>query len=121
MTREMRRDSGLTFIDPVVSLAVSMEANPGVYAVLIGSGLSHSAGVPTGWDIVLNLVSKLAFAEGADLGSDPAAWYAKRFGREPSYSELIGHLELSSTARTQLLREYFEPTEAEREEGKKSP
>jgi hypothetical protein len=98
-----------------------METNRGLYAALLGSGLSRSAGVPTGWDIVLDLISKLACVQGADAGSDPARWYTETFGHEPSYSDLIGQLELSATARTQLLREYFEATEAEREEGKKVP
>ena len=108
-------------IDPLVSLAISMETNPGVYAALLGSGLSRSAGVPTGWDIVLDLISKLACSQGADVGGDPSRWYTETFGREPSYSDLVGRLELSATARTQLLRGYFEPTEVEREEGKKAP
>ncbi len=34
-------------IDPVLSLAVSMHAQKGVYALLLGSGISRSAGVPT--------------------------------------------------------------------------
>ena len=32
-------------IDPMLSLAMSMHANPGVYALLLGSGVSRSAGI----------------------------------------------------------------------------
>ena len=47
-------------IDPVHSLAFSIQANPGVYAVLVGSGVSRAAKVPTGWEITLDLIRKLA-------------------------------------------------------------
>jgi hypothetical protein len=46
-------------IDPLHSLAFSVQANPGVYAVLIGSGVSRSAQIPTGWEITLDFVCKL--------------------------------------------------------------
>lgn len=108
-------------IDPIVSLAVSMQANPGVYALLVGSGLSRSAAIPTGWDIILDLIRKIAVATGSDCGADPADWYRAKFSNEPSYSELIGRLELSSTARIQLLREYFEPSPEDQEAGRKRP
>lgn len=60
-------------IDRLVSLALSMQANPGVYAVLLGSGISRAAGIPTGWEVVLDLIKKLACAQGADCDPDPAA------------------------------------------------
>ncbi len=47
-------------IDPVHSLAFSIQANRGVYAVLIGSGVSRAAKIPTGWEITLDLIHKLA-------------------------------------------------------------
>ena len=33
-------------IDPLLSLAISLHSSKGVYALLIGSGVSTSAGVP---------------------------------------------------------------------------
>ncbi|QDX90924.1 hypothetical protein EEL30_00100 (plasmid) [Brevibacillus laterosporus] len=47
-------------IDSIISLSFSMYSNPGVYGVLLGSGVSRSAGIPTGWQIVLDLCRKLA-------------------------------------------------------------
>ena len=63
-------------IDPLLALAFGMQSNKGVYALLLGSGVSRSAGIPTGWEIVLDLIRKLAHLEGVDCGVDPAAWYA---------------------------------------------
>ena len=45
-------------IDPQVSLAFSMHSIPGAYDVLIGSGVSAGAGIPTGWQVVLDLISE---------------------------------------------------------------
>jgi len=108
-------------IDPVLSLALSMHASPGVFAVLIGSGMSRGAGIMTGWEITLDLAQRVATASGENAGRDPAAWFTKRFGHEPSYSDLLAKLARSSAERQLMLRRYFEPTDEEREQGLKLP
>ena len=65
-------------IDPLLSLAFSVHAHPGAYALLLGSGVSRAAEIPTGWEVVLDLVRKLARLEGEDGGTDPAAWFRRR-------------------------------------------
>ena len=65
-------------IDPTVSLAFAMHSNPGAYAALIGSGVSVGAGIPTGWQVVLDLISKLARVLGESPGDNPADWYQER-------------------------------------------
>ncbi len=37
--------------EPIVALASSMHAGPGTFALLVGSGISRSAEVPTGWEV----------------------------------------------------------------------
>ncbi len=108
-------------IDPLVSLAFSVEKSKGVYALLLGSGVSRSAGIPTGWEVVLDLVRRLATVEGVDAVADPVGWYEQRYGKEPDYSELLNALCKTSSERQQLLRSYFEPTPDERREGLKEP
>lgn len=108
-------------IDPLVSLAFSIQANRGVYALLLGSGVSRSAQIPTGWEIVLDLTRKLAKLEGVDCEPDPAEWYKERFGKDPDYSELLDSIAKSPAERNQLLKAYFEPNDDEREEGIKLP
>ena len=108
-------------IDPLVSLAFSIQANRGVYALMLGSGVSRSAQIPTGWAIVLDLIRKLAKLEREDCEPEPAAWYKDRFGKDPDYSELLDAIAKSPAERNQLLRDYFEPDEEEREEGIKLP
>lgn len=110
-------------IDTLNSLAFSMQANPGVYALLLGSGVSRSAKIPTGWEITLDLVSKLAAAQGEeDVRSlDPENWYREKFGKDPDYSDLLDELAKTPAERQQLIRGYLEPTEEERADGLKAP
>jgi hypothetical protein len=42
-------------IEPVTSLAFSVYSGKGVYALLLGSGLSRAAQIPTGWEVTLEL------------------------------------------------------------------
>ncbi len=106
-------------MDPLVALTFAIQSSPGLYALFLGSGLSRGAGVPTGWEVVLDLIRKIAKLEGVDPEPDPPAWYRIRFGEEPDYSRLLERISGSSAERAQLLRGYFEPTEDERERGLK--
>lgn len=108
-------------IDPVHSLAFSIQANRGVYAVLLGSGVSRAARIPTGWEITLDLVRKLLALHGEVCELDPELWYAAKFGKGADYSDLLDALAKTPAERQQLLRAYWEPSEQEREEGAKRP
>ena len=108
-------------IDPFLSLALSVQSNKGVYALLIGSGVARSAGIPTGWDVVLDLIQKLAHLRKEKCEPDAEVWYRETFGREPRYDELLNEVARTPAERRNLLRNYFEPTEEEREQGLKVP
>lgn len=108
-------------MNPELSLAFAVSSGPGVYALLLGSGISRAAQIPTGWEVVLDLVRKLAAAEGTDCEPDPAAWYREKHAAEPGYSELLDALAKTPAERQQILRGYFEPTEEERRQGAKAP
>ena len=95
-------------IDPILSLAFSVHSNPGVYAVLLGSGVSRAAGIPTGWEVVLDLIRKIASINDENCEPDPETWYKSKYGEEPNYSKIIDELAKSPAERSQLLRNYFE-------------
>lgn len=108
-------------IDPINSLAFSMQANKGIYAILLGSGISRAAQIPTGWEITLDLIRKLASLEGENCEPDPEQWFLTTKGKPPGYSELLDAITKTPAERQQLLRGYLEPNEQEREEGLKAP
>ena len=92
-------------------LAHKISSGKGVYALLIGSGVSRAAGIPTGWEITLNLIRKLAAGEGV-LINDPKKlekWYRNEFKAEPNYSDLLDKLCKTPAEINLLLRQFFEP------------
>ena len=107
--------------DPLVSLASSIHAGPNTYALLLGSGISVSSGVPTGWEVTLALVERLAKLRGEDAGDDPLSWYRNETEGDPDYSALLTELAPSPGDRRNLLEPYFEPSEEERDQGLKLP
>jgi hypothetical protein len=107
--------------DPIISAAFAVESSPGAYALLLGSGVSRASGVPTGWEVVLDLIERVAALEGDDTAGEPENWYAQRYGATPDYSVLLEQLASAPADRQQLLRAYFEPTPEELEQGLKVP
>jgi len=107
-------------IDPFLSLAISIHSSPGVYALLLGSAVLRSSGVPTGWEVVQDLIRKLA-VQGDVVPVDAEAWYITTYGRAADYSQILEEISKLPSERMQLLRGYFEPTEQDRDEGRKLP
>ncbi|WP_114946480.1 SIR2 family protein [Microvirga calopogonii] len=108
-------------LDELNALAFSIYENRGVYALLVGSGVSRAAQIPTGWEIILDLTKRIAALEQADEQDDWAEWYQGRFGKEPNYSDLLDTLSHSQDERRAILHRYIEPTEEDLEEGRKLP
>ena len=98
-----------------------MHVGRGVFALLVGSGISRSAKIPTGWEITLDLVRKVAALESVDCGEDPAAWYREKYRKSPDYSDLLEQLATTAPLRQQVIKPYIEPNESERERGDKLP
>ncbi|AZG17256.1 SIR2 family protein [Cupriavidus pauculus] len=108
-------------IDATTKLAFSIFENRGVHAVLLGSGISRSAAIPTGWEITLDLVRRVAQVQGEPEHADWAAWYTAKYGGEPNYSQLLEHLADTAAERRAILDGYIEPSTEDRAAGKKLP
>jgi hypothetical protein len=99
-------------VDPRVALATAIHASPGVYAVLVGSGMSRAAGISTGWQVVQDLIRNAAVAEGVDLddlGITPEQWWEQGGRSAPRYDTVLPALASTDAARQSLLRGYFDP------------
>ncbi|WP_308467140.1 SIR2 family protein [Rathayibacter soli] len=112
-----------TILDPRLSLATALDSQPGVYALLLGSGASTGAGIPTGWGVVESLVRKAAVAGGESPGAtfDADKWWAVNGEGELGYSSVLAALASTRSARRALLARFFEPTDDDRTDGKKVP
>lgn len=108
-------------VDSILSLSCSMQAKKGVYALLLGSGISRSSGIPTGWEITTDLIKKIAALNGEMDIENPEQWYFNKYDKQPDYSELLDHLAKTPSERNQLLKDYFELAEENDDQSYKKP
>ena len=53
-------------IEKLTTLAFSMYSNKGAYALLLGSGISRSAHIPSGWEVEEKLIQKIGASQGVE-------------------------------------------------------
>jgi hypothetical protein len=107
--------------DVLTQLSFALFENKGIFAILLGSGLSRAAEIPTGSEITLDLIRRVGTAQGIGEQPDWAKWYREKTGQDPNYSTLLEELAGSPDERRAILHRYIEPTEEDREEGRKIP
>lgn len=108
-------------IQPDVAVAFAVHENPKAFALLLGSGVSRSAMIPTGWEITLDLVRRVGRLQGAEEQADWAAWHQSTTGQPPSYSELLDRLSHGPDERRAILHSYIEASSEDRAEGRRTP
>ena len=97
-------------LKPEERLAISLSVSPGEHALLLGSGVSSSAGIPTGWAIIQDLLGQLAALREAGSVEEPEEWFAKEFGTRPGFGEILDALKLTEEERRSVLVPYIEGT-----------
>ena len=107
--------------DMSAALALAVRSSPGIYAILLGSGVSRAAKIMSGWEITLDLTRKLAALKGEPDVADPEQWYRKQFGHEPDYAAMLDALSQTQADRAQLLKGYFERTREHIERAERLP
>lgn len=116
-------------LDVLDLVATNVAAKAGVYALLLGSGISYSAEVPNGWGIQCELVERLARLATPDdneaialAAAHPDVWWQERGYPEPfGYSQLLTLASPTPAGRTTLLEGFFTPTEEDLRDGRKIP
>lgn len=102
------------------NLAINLHAKPGAFALLLGSGISREADIPTGWGVTINLVERLYRASnenGASITEEElTTWYRKKFNKEPDYSDLVERLGKTAAGERDLLAGFFEPLSERRDD-----
>ncbi|MFH9298879.1 SIR2 family protein [Streptomyces sp. NPDC017520] len=113
-------------IEPPMAMALNVHASPGVYALLLGAGVSIASGVKTGWGIVQDVVGKVAAIRDPDNSeaqaeamADPEAWWEANTSEALGYSALLAAAAPLPASRQAMLAKYFEP--AEDQEDTKGP
>jgi hypothetical protein len=97
-------------LDALTSTSFAVHNAKGVYAFLLGSGISRAANVPTGWEVTLDLIRRIAATmnESGECQNNPEEWYRSRFKNDPDYSSLLEQLAISPAERTAALARYFD-------------
>lgn len=108
-------------IEKLTTLAFSVYSNKGAYALLLGSGISRSAHIPSGWEVEEKLIQKLGASQGVTESEDWHKWYKEHYQQPASYSSLLGDIVKTPTERVQLMKPFFEPTDEEKKLGWKKP
>lgn len=106
-------------IDPAHSLAFSIQVNPGVYAVLLGSGVSRTVKIHTPWETTLGLIRRLAAIYEETTGADLEHWYRDKFGMQADYFELLDASAETQIESQQLFRRSIETSDQEFMDGEK--
>jgi hypothetical protein len=104
-------------IDPFVVLAASLHYDRGAYAVLVGSGMSTAAGIPTGWE----LAELEARHQDGRVPDDIKAWWAANKAAPLGYSSVMEAIAPTVGQRQALLRSVIEPSADEIRAGEKVP
>jgi hypothetical protein len=107
-------------IDPILKIALTVKNNPGKFALLLGSGVSQSAGVPTGIEVVHSIIREMARAL-KEVPENPYEWYREHYGEDPEYSKLLARISQTRTERKGVLQKYFEASPEEKKKGIKVP
>lgn len=108
-------------IDKFSALTLSVYNNKGVYALLLGSGVSLEAKIMSGWKVTEDLIKKVAVIQGEIIPEDAYAWYKDKYGYEAEYSNILEQLGKKPSELESLLRPYFEPSEEDEAQGYKKP
>lgn len=105
----------------LTELSYSIYSNKGAFALLLGSGVSRAAGIPTGWDIMIDLINQIAILEKKKFSTSAEVWFQEYFKEELDYSNLLEKLTRTTEERINLLRPYFEPSSDESNDDLKKP
>lgn len=108
-------------IEKLTPLTLSIHSNIGAYALLLGSGISRKAHIPTGWKVEERLIEQIAATQNVSEVNDWHQWYLKQYGKQANYSELLGEMVKTSTERVRLMQKIFESTTEEKDLGWKLP
>lgn len=115
-------------LDPRLTLAMGIQSQPGVYALLLGSGVSTGAGIKTGWGIVKDLVRRAAVAAGANEAeaeaayNNPEIWWSQHRDDGLLYSTLLDLVGGPTPAsRRGVINQYFTASGEDIENGRKAP
>jgi hypothetical protein len=105
---------------PLARAAIALHRRPGSYVALLGAGISKPTGIASAWETLIDLARTAAAAEGAKP-TDVIKWWQTRFGKAPTYSDVLESLAANPVDRRALLEPYFRRDEHHSALGERCP
>jgi NAD-dependent SIR2 family protein deacetylase len=102
--------------DPYLTLAFSLASSADAYALLVGAGVSKGAGLPSAWDIEVDLVRQIAQRDNASVVIDndnAEQWYSDNYHKALTYSSVVEEVARTPHERRALLEKYFEDVDVD--------
>lgn len=98
-------------LDPLISLAIGIATSPGAYAVLLGSGVSREAGIPTGEEILRSTLTALyrteTESEGEPSEADLEDWLRDQGLHDAAYADVLERAFPAPQSRRDFLAGFF--------------
>lgn len=76
-------------LNEIVKLVATAQPNEKKYILLCGAGVSIDAGVPTGWQIMMNTVEHLRKSDGIESTENIESWFENSEYADCTYSEIL--------------------------------
>lgn len=98
-------------INPIIPLSYNLADGKKKYVLFCGAGVSKDAGIPTGWDILLEtlrLIRAQEEGESKEYTNEEIESYYKEKYKDVTYSEIIGSLFPSIEEQRAFLKKQFE-------------
>ena len=111
----------MTGTKKIEKIAFAISKCPGSYALLLGSGMSRSAGIMTGYELTLDLIQKIPKEKEINK-EELEQWYLDTYeNEEPSYDNVLDRISSKPVERRNILNSYFEPLEEDKNDHIKTP
>ncbi len=98
-------------INPIIPLSYNLADGKKKYVLFCGAGVSKDAGVPTGWDILLETLRRIRAQEEGEskeyTNEEIESYYNEKY-KDITYSEIIGSLFPSIEEQRAFLKKQFE-------------
>ena len=98
-------------INPIFPLSYNLADGRRKYVLFCGAGVSKDAGIPTGWEILLETLRHIRTQEEGEIkeytNNEMETYYEENF-KDSTYSEIIGSLFPSREEQREFLEKLFE-------------
>ena len=99
-------------INPIIPLAYNMADCSRQYVLFIGAGVSKDAGIPSGWDILLNVLKKIRQQDENTTHNfsqeEMEIYYKEKHEEKFDYADIISSLYHSREEQREYLKNQFE-------------